>query len=77
MELSTHRYAPSKRGVKHLTSKCRKTTNHNIPQALDGLRAHGNDIARVVSHPMPLDESAAVMGGYVPKGGLKVQFTKV
>ncbi|MGB5560173.1 MAG: alcohol dehydrogenase catalytic domain-containing protein [Paracoccaceae bacterium] len=50
--------------------------NHNIPQALDGLRAYGNDIARVVSHRMPLSEIAEVFGGNSPKGSLKIQFTR-
>ena len=50
--------------------------NHNIPQALDGLRAYGDDIARVVSHRMSLDEIADVFGGKAQKGSLKIQFTK-
>ncbi|MEP3298116.1 MAG: zinc-dependent alcohol dehydrogenase family protein [Pseudoruegeria sp.] len=50
--------------------------NHNIPQALDGLRTYGPDIARVVSHRMPLSEIADVMRGNGPKDSLKVQFTK-
>ncbi len=50
--------------------------NHNIPQALEGLRAYGDDIARVVSHRMSIDEIAGVFGGKAPKGSLKIQFTK-
>ncbi len=50
--------------------------NHNIPQALEGLRAYGDDIARVVSHRMPLDDIAEVLGGNTPKGSLKIQFTR-
>lgn len=50
--------------------------NHNIPQALDGLRTYGDDIARVVSHRMNLDEIAEVFRGNTPKGSLKIQFTK-
>lgn len=50
--------------------------NHNIPQALEGLRTYGPDIARVISHRMSLDEIADVFGGNAPKGSLKIQFTK-
>ena len=50
--------------------------NHNIPQALDGLLAYGNDIAWIVSHRMPLGEIADVFGGNGPKGSLKIQFTR-
>lgn len=50
--------------------------NHNIPQALDGLRTYGSDIARVVSHRMSLDEIADVFRTNAPKGSLKIQFTK-
>jgi D-altritol 5-dehydrogenase len=50
--------------------------NHNIPQALEGLRTYGDDIARVVSHHMSLDDIAAVFKGKAPKGSLKVQFTR-
>ena len=50
--------------------------NHNIPQALEGLRTYGGDIAHVVSHRMSLDEIADVFGRNTPKGSLKIQFTK-
>lgn len=50
--------------------------NHNIPQALDGLRTYGEDIARVVSHRMSLDEIANVFTEKAPKGSLKIQFAK-
>jgi 2-desacetyl-2-hydroxyethyl bacteriochlorophyllide A dehydrogenase len=50
--------------------------NHNIPQALDGLRAYGNDVARVVSHQMSLDEIADVLAGNAPKDSLKIHFAK-
>lgn len=50
--------------------------NHNIPQALEGLRTYGSDIARVVSHRMPLDEIAEIFAGKAPSGSLKIQFTK-
>ena len=50
--------------------------NHNIPQALGALRAYGNDIARVISHRMSIDEIARVSSGNAPKGSLKVQMTK-
>lgn len=50
--------------------------NHNIPQALEGLRSYGDDIARVVSHRMSLDEIATVFGDKAPRGSLKIQFTK-
>lgn len=50
--------------------------NHNIPQALEGLRTYGDDIARVVSHRMSLDEIAGVFDGNAPAKSLKIQFTK-
>lgn len=50
--------------------------NHNIPQALEGLRIYGDDIARVVSHRMSLDEIGGVFGGIAPQNSLKIQFTK-
>jgi threonine dehydrogenase-like Zn-dependent dehydrogenase len=50
--------------------------NHNIPQALDGLQAYGDDIARVISHRMSLDEIAEVFGGKPPKSSLKIQLTR-
>jgi len=50
--------------------------NHNIPQALDGLRVYGDNISRVVSHRMSLDEIADVFNGNPPTGSLKIQFTK-
>lgn len=49
--------------------------NHNIPQALDGLRNFGDDIGRVVSHRMSLDEVAEVFRGNGPQKSLKIQFT--
>lgn len=50
--------------------------NHNIPQALEGLRTYEGDIARVVSHRMSLDEIADVFTENVPKGSLKIQFIR-
>ncbi|SMY09196.1 alcohol dehydrogenase catalytic domain-containing protein [Flavimaricola marinus] len=50
--------------------------NHNIPQALDGLRAYGDDIARIISHQMPLSEIAEVFAGNGPKSSLKIQFSR-
>lgn len=50
--------------------------NHNIPHALEGLRTYKGDVARVVSHRMTLDEIADVFTGNVPKGSLKIQFTR-
>ncbi|WP_187430289.1 D-altritol 5-dehydrogenase [Roseobacter fucihabitans] len=50
--------------------------NHNMPQALAGLRAYGPDISRIVSHKMRLEEIAAVFEGQGPKSSLKIQFAK-
>ena len=47
--------------------------NHNIPQALSALRAFGDDIGRLVSHRLPLDEVAKVFDGKAPRGSLKIQ----
>jgi 2-desacetyl-2-hydroxyethyl bacteriochlorophyllide A dehydrogenase len=68
--------APFEMFRRQITLAGSHSLNHNIPQALDGLRAYGGDIARVVSHRMSLDEIADVFGGKIPKGSLKIQFNK-
>ena len=50
--------------------------NHNIPDALAGLQAYGDDIRRVVSHRISLDEIADVFAGKGPKKSLKIQYLK-
>ena len=50
--------------------------NHNIPQALDALRAYGDDIRRVVSHRLSLEEIKAVFDGEGFKGSLKIQYCR-
>ena len=48
--------------------------NHNIPQAIDGLKAYGPDIGRLVSHRLSLAGINQVFEGYGPKDSLKIQF---
>ena len=48
--------------------------NHNIPAALEVLRASGETMSRVVSHRVPLSDVAACLSGGVPAGAMKVQF---
>ena len=50
--------------------------NHNIPQAIDALKAYGPDIGRLVSHRLSLVEINQVFEGYGPKGSLKIQFCR-
>jgi len=46
---------------------------HNIPQALTALDSFGEDIARLVTHRLPLNEIARVFDGAVPHKSLKIQ----
>jgi 2-desacetyl-2-hydroxyethyl bacteriochlorophyllide A dehydrogenase len=50
--------------------------NHNIPHALSALNSFGEDIARLVSHRLPIDEIAKVFDGEVPNKSLKIQGIK-
>jgi 2-desacetyl-2-hydroxyethyl bacteriochlorophyllide A dehydrogenase len=50
--------------------------NHNIPQAIDGLKAYGPDIGRLVSHRLSLAGINQVFEGYGPKDSLKIQFCR-
>ncbi len=47
--------------------------NHNIPDALAAIETFGPEIARLVSHQMPLEEVATALAGKRPPGSLKVQ----
>lgn len=47
--------------------------NHNIPQALDALRAIGPEVRRLISHSLPFDEIVQVMANGAPAGSLKIQ----
>ncbi|MDW4498885.1 alcohol dehydrogenase catalytic domain-containing protein [Sulfitobacter sp. D35] len=47
--------------------------NHNIPEALDVLRAFGPGLEKLVSHRLALDEVAAILADKPPHGSLKVQ----
>ena len=48
--------------------------NHNIPDSLEALRAFGGNLARVISHRLPLDEIIRVFSEGPPAGSLKIQF---
>lgn len=58
---------------RQLTLAGSHSLNHNIPEALDTIRACGPDIGRIVSHRLSLEDVAAVFAGGAPRGGLKVQ----
>lgn len=47
--------------------------NHNIPAALDALRAIGPGIDGLVTHRLTPDGVAAIMAGHKPEGSMKVQ----
>lgn len=47
--------------------------NHNIPEALEVIRASGPDIGRLISHRLPLDETAKILSHGAPRGSLKIQ----
>ena len=49
--------------------------NHNIPDALDTLRAAGKAAERVVTHLLPLKDVSEIISGQVPRGSMKVQVT--
>jgi len=47
--------------------------NHNIPAALAAIEDFGPDIARLVSHRLPLEDVASALAGTPPAGSLKIQ----
>lgn len=47
--------------------------NHNLPEALEAIRAYDADVARVVSHRLPLREIAAILSGRSLENSLKIQ----
>ena len=47
--------------------------NHNIPDALEVLKAVGAAVQEVVSHQLPFEEIATVMGGRYLPGSMKIQ----
>ncbi len=49
--------------------------NHNIPEALDTLRAIGPAAEKVVTHRLPLEEFSDVISGQTLPGSMKVQVT--
>ncbi|HMB46655.1 MAG TPA: alcohol dehydrogenase catalytic domain-containing protein [Afifellaceae bacterium] len=58
---------------RQLTLAGSHSLNHNIPQALQTIADYGPDIARVVSHKMPLQDVASVLAAKPPRGSLKIQ----
>ncbi len=48
--------------------------NHNIPGALETLRAAGLEIGRLVTHRLDLRGIAETLSGHPPPGAMKVQF---
>ncbi len=53
---------------RQLTLAGTHSLNHNIPEALAAIRAYGPDIARLVSHRLPLAEIAATFSGAARPG---------
>ncbi|WP_166418882.1 zinc-dependent alcohol dehydrogenase family protein [Cochlodiniinecator piscidefendens] len=49
--------------------------NHNIPAALKTIKDYGPDIERLVSHQLPLEDVAQILGTRPPEQSLKVQAT--
>ena len=47
--------------------------NHNIPDALEVLKVVGASVQKVVSHKLPFEEIATVMGGRHLPGSMKIQ----
>lgn len=47
--------------------------NHNIPDALEVLKVVGASVQKVVSHQLPFEEIATVMGGRHLPGSMKIQ----
>lgn len=47
--------------------------NHNIPRALETIRAIGPRIGTVVTHSLPMEEVAAILAGHPPADSMKVQ----
>lgn len=48
--------------------------NHNIPQALEIIRSFGDDIGKLTTHKMTLEQVAEVLEGNAPKDSMKVQW---
>jgi len=65
--------APFEMFRRQLTLAGTHSLNHNIPEALDAIRAFGPELERLVSHRLPLDEIAAILAGHAPAGSLKIQ----
>lgn len=47
--------------------------NHNIPEALDVIAGCSNDMARIVSHRLSLQDTAEILASKPPGGSLKIQ----
>lgn len=60
---------------RQLTLAGSHSLNHNIPKSLEIIAGLGEDIDRVVSHRMPLEEIAQVLSTKPPEGSLKVQWS--
>ena len=50
--------------------------NHNIPKALETLRSFGEDVSRLVSHRLSLDEVASLLAGDARGDSLKIQYVR-
>lgn len=61
---------------RQLTLAGSHSLNHNIPRALDIINGLGAQIDGVVSHRLPLDDIANILGSKPPADSLKVQWTR-
>lgn len=50
--------------------------NHNIPQALETIRAIGPEIEKIVTHGLPMNEVAAIFADGSPSDAMKVQMVR-
>ncbi|MEM9441326.1 MAG: alcohol dehydrogenase catalytic domain-containing protein [Pseudomonadota bacterium] len=58
---------------RQLTLAGSHSLNHNLPAALETIKAYGPDIARIVSHQLSLQDVAAVLSSKPEPGSLKIQ----
>lgn len=58
---------------RQITLSGARSMNHNLPEAIEAIRAYGADAARIVSHRLPLGEIAAILSGRRLKNSLKIQ----
>ena len=68
------RISPYELFRRQITMAGSHSLNHNVPDALEALRAFGDELTRVISHRLPLDEVVRIFSEGAPAGSLKIQF---